>query len=198
MVLVLICILSYVLGSVPSGLILGRLLWQVDLREHGSCNIGATNAWRTIGRPAGLLIFACDFLKGAAGVWIGAWLVGSPAAMVLGGIFAVIGHSWSLFLKLQGGKGVATGLGVIAVLMPQVTALVFAVWFVIVRVSRYVSLGSIVAAACVPLAAVFWQQPGEYIFFSLLAAIFVIYRHKTNIGRLLEGTETKIKAKQRS
>jgi glycerol-3-phosphate acyltransferase PlsY len=81
--------------------------------------------------------------------------------------------------------------------MPQVTALVFAVWFVIVRVSRYVSLGSIVAAACVPLAAVFWQQPGEYIFFSLLAAIFVIYRHKANIGRLLEGTETKIKAKQR-
>ena len=89
MELVLICILSYVLGSVPSGLILGRLLWQVDLREHGSRNIGATNAWRTIGRPAGLLIFACDFFKGAAGVWIGAWLAGSPAAMVLGGIFLV-------------------------------------------------------------------------------------------------------------
>ena len=196
--LVLVCALSYLIGSIPNGLIFGKGIWHVDLREHGSHNIGATNAWRTLGKGAGFLIFAADLLKGALSVWLGLHFVGTPLAMVLGGILAIAGHSWSLFLGFKGGKGVATGLGVIAMLMPLVTAWIFAVWFVIVYLTKYVSLGSIVAAALVPVLAFFVDEPIEYIFFGIVAAFFVIYRHKTNIGRLLSGTETKIKAAHRN
>jgi acyl phosphate:glycerol-3-phosphate acyltransferase len=194
MTFVLVCVLSYLIGSIPSGLILGKGFWHVDLREHGSHNIGATNAWRTLGKTAGLLIFALDLAKGAIGVWLGLYFTGEPLVMLLGGILAIVGHSWSIFLKFKGGKGVATGLGVIVMLMPFVTIWVFAIWFVLVYVTKYVSLGSIVAAAFVPILAFFLGAPNEYICFGIVAAIFVIYRHKANIVRLLSGTESKIKA----
>lgn len=193
---IIIVILSYLIGSIPSGLILGKSIWGIDLREYGSHNIGATNAWRTIGRAAGFMIFICDFLKGAIGVFLGEIFSGEPICLVLGGIAAIVGHSWSFFLKFKGGKGVATGLGVIAMLMPLPTIFIFAVWFAIVFFTRYVSLGSIVAAGCVPLFAWIFDQPSPYIFFGALAGLFVIYRHKENIGRLLSGTESKIKAKE--
>lgn len=194
----LVCLLSYLIGSIPNGLILGKALWGVDLREHGSHNIGATNAWRTLGKVPGFLIFLLDFLKGVIGVALGMYLAGTPLMMVLGGILAIVGHSWSLLLKFKGGKGVATGLGVIVMLMPFPALLVFLIWLVIVLITKYVSLGSIVAAACVPLFAWLFHQPMEYVLFSILAAVFVIYRHKTNIGRLLSGTESKIKAGHRA
>lgn len=194
MAFVLVCVLSYLIGSIPSGLLLGKGFWHVDLREHGSHNIGATNAWRTLGKTAGLLIFALDLAKGAIGVWLGLYFTGEPLVMLLGGILAIVGHSWSIFLKFKGGKGVATGLGVIVMLMPFVTVWVFAIWFVLVYVTKYVSLGSIVAAAFVPILAFFLGAPTEYICFGIVAAIFVIYRHKANITRLLSGTESKIKA----
>ncbi|WP_462331667.1 glycerol-3-phosphate 1-O-acyltransferase PlsY [Schwartzia sp. (in: firmicutes)] len=192
------CLLSYLIGSIPTGLILGKLLWGVDLRQHGSHNIGATNAWRTLGKGPGIIIFLLDFLKGVVGVALGMYFVGTPLMMVLGGIMAIVGHSWSILLKFKGGKGVATGLGVIVMLMPSTALLVFLIWFVIVLITKYVSLGSIVAAACVPLFAWLFDRPCEYIAFSVLAAVFVIYRHKTNIGRLLNGTESKIKAGHRA
>ena len=191
------CLISYVAGSIPNGLIFGKLLWNTDLREHGSHNIGATNAWRTLGKGPGILIFVLDLLKGLFGVWVGGCLSGTPLALVLGGIFAIIGHSWSLFLKFSGGKGVATGLGAILMMMPYPTVLIFLVWFGIVRVSGYVSLGSIVAAALVPLMAWLFGEPREFIAFGMVAAVFVIYRHKANIERLLAGTESKIKAAKR-
>lgn len=193
----LVCALSYLVGSIPNGLVLGKLVWHVDLREYGSHNIGATNAWRTLGKGPGFLIFVLDLLKGIIGVWLGMYIVGNPVAMILGGIFTIVGHSWSLFLKFKGGKGVATGLGVIAMLMPKVTILVFIVWFVIVYVTKYVSLGSIIAAALVPIFAWIFDNPVEYIVFGMIAAIFVIYRHKTNIQRLLAGQESRIKAGHR-
>ena len=192
------CLLSYLIGSIPTGLILGKLLWGVDLREHGSHNIGATNAWRTLGKGPGIIIFLLDFLKGVIGVALGMYFAGTPLMMVLGGIMAIVGHSWSILLKFKGGKGVATGLGVIVMLMPSTALMVFLIWFVIVLITKYVLLGSIVAAACVPLFAWLFNQPCEYIAFSVLAAVFVIYRHKTNIGRLLNGTESKIKAGHRT
>ena len=186
------CALSYVLGSIPTGLILGKLIWHTDLREHGSHNIGATNAWRTLGKGAGGLIFLCDYLKGIIGAWLGFTLVGTPLAMVISGLMAIAGHSCSLFLKFKGGKGVATGLGVIAYLMPWLTLLVFMVWFAIVYVTRYVSLGSCVAAALVPILAWFFEEPAEYIVFGIVAAVLIIVRHRANINRLLSGTENKI------
>ena len=148
------CIIAYLLGSVPNGLLLCRAIWHIDIREHGSRNIGATNVYRTLGKGPGALVFLLDFLKGFLAVYIAMRLVGTPISMVLGGIAAILGHSASVFLRFKGGKGVATGLGVIAMLMPAVTGVVFLAWLVIVR-------------------------------------------HHTNITRLLNGTESKIKAGHR-
>lgn len=186
--------ISYILGSIPNGLIFGKAIWGVDLRQHGSKNIGATNAWRTIGKAGGISIFALDFLKGAISAYLGLHLGGSELAGVLCGILAIAGHSWSVFLAFKGGKGVATGLGVIAALMPEVTLIVFAVWFAIVYFTGYVSLGSIVGAALVPILTLFFGLHTEFLILGLIAAVFIIYRHKSNIERLLNGTESKIKA----
>ena len=191
------CIVAYLLGSIPNGLVFGKLIWQVDLREHGSHNIGATNAWRTLGKGPGFLIFLLDFFKGFISVWLGSVMAGTPMAMVLAGICAIIGHSCSVFLKFKGGKGVATGLGVIVMLMPLPALIVFAVWLLIVKISGYVSLGSIIAAALVPILAWLQGYAMEYTVFGLLAAAFVIVRHKANIIRLLNGSESKIKAGHR-
>ncbi len=191
------CIVAYLLGSIPNGLVFGKLIWQVDLREHGSHNIGATNAWRTLGKGPGFLIFLLDFFKGFISVWLGSVLAGTPMAMVLAGICAIIGHSCSVFLKFKGGKGVATGLGVIVMLMPLPAIIVFAVWLLIVKISGYVSLGSIIAAALVPILAWLQGYAMEYTVLGLLAAAFVIVRHKANIIRLLNGSESKIKAGHR-
>ena len=125
MPLFLACVASYLIGSIPNGLIFGKLFWGVDLREHGSHNIGATNAWRTLGKGPGFLIFFLDFLKGVCGVYLGSLTDSSPTSLVLGGLMAIVGHSCSLFLRFKGGKGVATGLGVIAMLMPKTTILIF-------------------------------------------------------------------------
>ena len=193
----LACILAYLLGSVPNGLILCRTIWHIDIREHGSRNIGATNVYRTLGKGPGAVVFLLDFLKGFLGVYIAMLLVGTPLAMVIGGIAAILGHSASVFLRFKGGKGVATGLGVIAMLMPAVTGIVFFAWLGIVFVTRYVSLGSIVGEVLVPIFAFLFAYPTEYLAFGVLAAVLVIVRHHTNITRLLNGTESKIKAGHR-
>ena len=156
---ILTAILAYLIGSIPSGLILGKLFWHKDLREHGSHNIGATNAWRTLGKGAGIAVFIADSLKGQAGVAVGLVLVGTPLAAVLGGLFAIIGHSFSIYLRFHGGKGVATSLGVLTMLMGNVTLIVFAVWFAIVYTTRYVSLGSVVAGFLTPILAALFAYP---------------------------------------
>lgn len=189
---ILTAILAYLIGSIPSGLILGKLFWHKDLREHGSHNIGATNAWRTLGKGAGIAVFIADSLKGQAGVAVGLVLVGTPLAAVLGGLFAIIGHSFSIFLRFHGGKGVATSLGVLTMLMGNVTLIVFAVWFAIVYTTRYVSLGSVVAGFLTPILAALFAYPMEYVLFTVIAAILVIVRHRENIVRLMNGTENKI------
>ena len=184
--------LSYILGSIPNGLILGKGIWGVDLRQHGSGNIGATNAWRTIGKAGGISIFALDLLKGAISAYLGLHLGGSELAGIVCGLLAIAGHSWSIFLGFKGGKGVATGLGVIATLMPWVTLIVFAVWFAIVKVTGYVSLGSVVGAILVPILAIVFGLHTDFMVLGLIAAVFIVYRHKSNISRLLNGTESKI------
>lgn len=189
---ILTAILAYLIGSIPSGLILGKLFWHTDLREHGSHNIGATNAWRTLGKGAGIAVFIADSLKGQAGVALGIFLVGTPFAAVIGGLFAIIGHSFSLFLRFHGGKGVATSLGVLTMLMGDVTFIVFVVWFTIVYMTRYVSLGSVVAGFLTPILAALYGYPMEYVLFTVIAAILVIVRHRENIVRLMNGTENKI------
>ncbi|EJO21359.1 acyl-phosphate glycerol 3-phosphate acyltransferase [Selenomonas sp. FOBRC6] len=189
---ILAAVIAYLIGSIPSGLILGKLFWHTDLREHGSHNIGATNAWRTLGKGAGIAVFIADSLKGQAGVALGLVLAGTPLAAVLGGLFAIIGHSFSIFLGFHGGKGVATSLGVLTMLMGDVTFIVFVVWFTIVYMTRYVSLGSVVAGFLTPILAALYGYPMEYVLFTVIAAILVIVRHRENIKRLMNGTENKI------
>ncbi len=187
-------VFCYLLGSIPCGLIYGKLLHNIDLRNHGSGNIGATNAWRTIGHQAGLTIFALDFLKGALAVEAAHLFFShvTPLLFIIGGVMAIIGHSCSLFLAFKGGKGVATGLGVITMLMWQVAICAFILWFLIVIFTRYVSLASMMAAISVPLQALYWHEPWQYVLFGILAAAFVVYRHKANIERLRDGRESKI------
>ena len=194
MELLIACVASYLIGSIPNGLILGKAIWGVDLRKHGSNNIGATNAWRIIGKKAGVSIFLLDMVKGVIGAGLGIFYAGSPLPGVLCGILAVIGHSWSIFLGFKGGKSVSTGLGVLMMLMPKVAFIVFLVWLAVVFVTQYVSLGSIIGAALVPVLAYIFSMPMEYFVFGVLAAVFIIYRHKANIDRLLHGRENKIKS----
>ena len=189
---ILVAVFSYIIGSIPSGLILGRLFWHTDLRAHGSRNIGATNAWRTLGKGAGIAVFIADCIKGQAGVLLGLSLPGTPIAAVIGGLFAIIGHSFSLFLRFHGGKGVATSLGVLSILMGNFTFLVFAIWLIIFYKTRYVSLGSVSAAVLTPILAAAFGYPMEYILFAMLASALVILRHRENINRLIRGTENKI------
>ncbi|MBR5913711.1 MAG: glycerol-3-phosphate 1-O-acyltransferase PlsY [Selenomonadaceae bacterium] len=188
-----ILIFSYLLGSIPNGLIFGKLIWHKDLRQFGSKNIGATNAWRVIGAKAGILIFLLDFLKGALSVGLAKTFVGDEWVMVGAGLLAILGHTFSIFLKLRGGKGVATGLGVISVMMPQVTAIVFATWLIIFLVSRYVSLASIIVAALTPILAFTFDEPIAFVIFGAAAALFIIIRHRENIIRLIHGKENRFK-----
>ena len=185
-------VIAYLVGSIPSGLILGKLFWHRDLRKYGSHNIGATNAWRTLGKVPGIIVFLADSFKGQAGVLLGLSLVGTPLAAVIGGLLAIVGHSFSLFLRFHGGKGVATSLGVLTMLMGNVTLIVFVLWFTIVYMTRYVSLGSVVAGVLTPILAALFAYPMEYIVFTVIAALLVIVRHRENIKRLMNGTENKI------
>ncbi len=190
---IIITILGYVIGSIPNGLLIGKNLYGIDLREFGSKNIGATNAFRTLGLYPSLWIFLTDAAKGVVAVYLASVLADTPIALLLAGIAAIAGHNWSIFLRFTGGRGVATGLGVIAVLVPKVTLLIFLVWAVIVYTTRYVSLASIVAAILVPIGMWFMGERLEYLYFGIIAALFVVGRHKPNIERLLKGQELKIK-----
>lgn len=191
MELLLLVVAAYLIGSIPFGLIIGKLIWKKDLRQYGSHNIGATNAWRVLGKKAGILIFILDFLKGQIGVFLGAYCLASPGAMVLGGLFAVIGHMFPLFAAFKGGKGVATGLGVLAALMPKVTIIVAIFWLVVVLLTRYVSVASIGAAVLATILAAAFKEPTPYFVFTLVAAIMIVLRHRENIARLKSGRENR-------
>ena len=184
---------AYLIGSVPSGLIIGRTFYRTDLREYGSKNIGATNAYRVLGAFAGLVVLLMDTGKGLAGVWLGQTaghlfsLHDTIYFMILGG------HSASIFLKFKGGKGVATGLGIMLYLAPWETLIVFAVWCAVVAATRFVSLGSVVAAVLMPILMWVFDEPTAVLIFGITAAVIVVIRHKDNVIRLLHGKELKVK-----
>ena len=186
-------VLGHLCGSVPSGLWLVQALHGIDIRNYGSKNIGTTNVFRTVGPTTAVLVLVCDMLKGIIAVALVNHLFHSPELDVVTALGALLGHNYSVFLGFKGGKGVATGLGVLVFLMPKVAGTVFLVWLVLVLLTRYVSLGSIVAAILTPLAAWYYCYPVAYVILGAIAGFFVVLRHKDNIGRLLSGTESKIK-----
>lgn len=179
----------YVVGSIPFGYITGRLWAGIDIRTAGSGNIGATNVMRTLGVIPALLVLFLDAAKGWACV-AAAMRLGLGDAWIAGAALAVVaGHNWSLFLKLKGGRGVATALGVLVGLAPYAALALAAVFIVVVAISRYVSLGSIVASLLLPLALLLNGKPAVYIYAGAVLSAWAIIRHIPNIRRLLTGTE---------
>ncbi|MDD2234001.1 MAG: glycerol-3-phosphate 1-O-acyltransferase PlsY [Desulfitobacteriaceae bacterium] len=188
-------LLAYLLGAIPFAYLVGRLK-KVDIRKHGSGNIGATNAFRLFGAKLGITVLAGDILKGAlaaglANYFFSAW---NGWGGVIGGFLAMAGHSWNPFFGFRpSGKGVATGCGVMLMLMPGITLIAALIFAAVVYVSRYVSLGSVTAALAVAVCVLICPEfPAAFRLFGLVAAAAIIIRHRTNIQRLRDGTENRI------
>ena len=187
---------SYLIGSIPTGYIIVKLFTGQDIRTVGSGSTGATNVKRVMGKKWFFVVMLFDALKGALPVVLTA-LFGADFAggllPVLAAICVILGHSKSVFLNFTGGKSVASGVGTLLALDWQAGLIIAAVWGVVTWVSRYVSLGSIVALALSPLIMWFLNAPPAYIVYAVIAAIYVIYLHRENIKRLKEGTENKVR-----
>ena len=198
---------AYLLGSFPSGYLAGRLS-GIDVRQHGSGNIGATNVLRVIGKRWGFAVFFVDALKGFAAVRLTLLLVGrTPQAAEYAEFYAILaaaacvaGHSFPVWLRFKGGKGVATSAGAITGVMPIAALAIFLVWVLVFLTTRYVSLASIVAAVALPvvvavLVRLHYTQGYVLLYFSIAMAALVIWRHRSNISRLRNGTEQRFARK---
>lgn len=201
-------ILGYLIGSIPSGVIISRKVSKLDIRQCGSGNIGAANVLRTAGLKVAATVFLSDMAKGAAVVFLAGWIVGNKtftiseltfnaqAAQVLGAIAAIMGHNWSLFLRFHGGKGVASFFGAFLVLSPLLAVICGGITLIVIALFRYVSLGSLLGATCavillLPLVYLGWQ-PENYLIFALPSMALITFQHRENIYRLLTGTERKL------
>ena len=194
---VLAIVTAYVVGAVPVGFLVARAFGVGDIRRHGSGTIGATNVLRTAGRVAALGTLAGDIAKGYGAVWTGAWLAGGePAPTAFCVVAAVVGNCWSVFLGFRGGKGVATGLGALLRLAPWAVLPAIPVWLTVALTTRYVSLGSILGATCVPLGALLLGYPRPFVVAALMVAGLIIVRHRANIARLVAGTERRLGEKR--
>lgn len=183
---------AYLIGSIPTGVILGRAC-GIDVRNEGSGNIGATNLYRTIGRKVGVITLIGDCLKGFVPVMAVKYSMLPSDYAVWVGLAAFCGHVFSVFLKFKGGKGVATALGVFLALAPLAVAIAVGIFAVLMFYWRYVSLGSIGAAAAIPFAVALLGGSKTLTTVTLIIALVVIYRHHENIRRLIAGTENKFK-----
>ena len=189
---------SYLIGSIPSGLIIGKLR-RVDIREYGSGNIGTTNVLRTLGARYGALVLIADVFKGVIAVLLARYIIGSPMSEMAAGFAAVAGHDWSLFLKFKGGRGVATSLGGIlpmAMWAPLAAVAGVVIFIALIALTRYVSLASIMGSLSAVVAmAVFMgmdRVPWEYLVYIVVVVALIIFQHRDNISRLLSGTESKL------
>jgi len=189
---IIMIIATYFAGGIPIGLLVGRAR-GVDIREYGSGNIGASNVLRTLGGKAGAAVWVADALKGFAPVMVARCVPLSPEAWVAGvGLAAVLGHCFSPYLRLSGGRGVSTTLGVFLALDWRVGLSAFALWIVTVAITRYISVGSMLAAASAVLFFAVYDSPGVYLGMGVGIAVLVASRHSANIRRLITGTEAKI------
>ncbi|WP_239027590.1 glycerol-3-phosphate 1-O-acyltransferase PlsY [Geomonas diazotrophica] len=190
---ILLLVGAYLLGSVPTGLLLARSM-GINIRECGSGNIGATNVYRTAGKKLGIMTLVGDCLKGVIPVLVAQALGLSPVWVAAIGLAAFLGHVYTVFLGFKGGKGVATALGVLLGTAPLAVLFGIAVFAAVLYKWRYVSLASISAAACIPVLAWATCTPRETIVMAFVIAVIVILKHHENIARLRAGTENKFKA----
>lgn len=194
---IILVVLSYLIGAIPFGYLIARSK-GVDITKAGSGNIGATNVGRVLGRKYGLLVFVLDVLKGAVPTALMALLTSHPGWPVAAGLAAIVGHLFPIYLHFRGGKGVATGFGVVTILLPLPAMLAFLVWLVVVATTRYVSLASIVGAAALtlvrlvnapkPFSAVAWPVTA----FCMATTLLVLFKHRANLDRLLKGKENRV------
>lgn len=189
---IIMIIATYFAGGIPIGLLVGRVR-GVDIREYGSGNIGASNVLRTLGGKAGAAVWVADALKGFAPVMVARCVPLSPEAWVAGvGLAAVLGHCFSPYLRLSGGRGVSTTLGVFLALDWRVGLSAFALWIATVAITRYISVGSMLAAASAVLFFAVYDSPSGYLVVGVGIAVLIVIRHSANIRRLIRGTEAKI------
>jgi len=197
---IFIALFGYLLGSVPTGIVLTRLFSRVDPRKMGSKNIGATNIYRTAGKTLGIFTLLGDMLKGALPIWMAImWtqhdLWGIPDLWIgIVGLTPIVGHIFPIFLGFKGGKGVATALGIYLVISPIAVLIEFFLFALIVWKWRIISLGSIVCATTIPILIAYFRSDSQaYFILSVVIAALILYRHQSNIARLLHGTENKWK-----
>lgn len=185
----------YLMGAIPFGLIIGKVTRGIDIRDFGSGNIGATNVLRTLGLGPAIAVFFFDTVKGLAAVLLCQMLHMNPWLIVTGGVLSILGHSFSVFLKFRGGKGVATSLGMVVGLNPIIAGIAFVGWLTIAAITRYISLASIIAAISVPVMMFLWADPPVHPAYRIIAAVaatLIVVKHKSNIKRLISGTESKV------
>ena len=206
MITILLMALAYILGSVPNALWIGKVFKGIDIREHGSRNTGSTNAARVLGAKLGILTLILDVSKGLVPTLMAILLKAdffenltriSNLDYVLVGICAILGHVFSIFMNFKGGKAVATTLGVFLILVPKAILIAAIVFFVVFAVSRYVSLSSVLAAISLPIFIYFLYQQTIYVILGILIAILIAVKHRSNIERLKNGTESKFSLKNK-
>lgn len=192
MKIVIYLLMAYLCGAIPFAYIIARYFKNIDIRKCGSGNPGATNVFRTVSKPLGILTFILDTLKGFIPVYF-AGLINPSIYFILAVAFiTVIGHIYTVFLNFKGGKGVATGCGVFIAFAPVVTLICFLIFTVVLFISKYVALSSMFAAISLPIILKIFNYPNMIVLFAVILAILVIIRHLSNIKRILNGTENKI------
>jgi glycerol-3-phosphate acyltransferase PlsY len=185
-------IAAYLIGSVPFALLVAKSWGAADLRTVGSGNLGATNVVRASGVTAGMLVAILDVGKGAASVFLASRLSGSPTTPALAGIAAIVGHIYPVWLRFRGGKGVATACGVFAALTPMAVPPALVVFFISVWVTKYISVGSVLASISLPPIAYALGSPTSIVVAAIAAATLIVFRHRSNLGRVRSGTERRI------
>ena len=188
-------IVAYLIGSIPTGYLIVKAKTNQDIRTIGSGSTGATNVKRVLGKKWFFIVMLLDAIKGALPVVLAKYLTDDIYGIyaVIAAIFVIIGHSKPIFLQFKGGKSVASGVGTILALNPLVGLCIAVIWSVITYISKYVSLGSIIALIVSPFLMYFFKNPIGYIVYCAIAAIYIVYLHRENISRLSKGTENKVR-----
>ncbi|BEP29715.1 glycerol-3-phosphate 1-O-acyltransferase PlsY [Helicovermis profundi] len=193
----ILIVLGYLLGSIPFSYLTSKYIGKIDIRKHGSGNSGTTNVFRTLGKKAAFIAFIGDFSKGLIATIIGGFIFGTNGAFLCG-LSSVIGHCYPFTLNFKGGKGVATSAGVIFAISPIIGFILLFFQIIIIATTKYMSLASSLSAILFPFLGILFNKSITFIIYSIIFSLFVLYKHRANISRLLSGKENKLKFKKNS
>ena len=192
---ILILIVIYLIAAIPTGIVLAKVMGYEDVRDKGSGNIGATNVYRVAGKLAGVLTLCGDILKGFLPLLAcKTWLAPTPTQLGIACTMAIVGHCYPVYLKFRGGKGIATALGIFLVISPIAVLGAAIIFGITVAITRFISLGSVLAAMSAPLLVLMLNEPQPIFLATLFIAALIVWRHRSNIKRLMDGAEDRFKA----